>query len=202
MEVVDGLREQGYDGRVCAAVNGLLTGASTIEGGVSPLAKKWRKVQKILKSPDTTPEQLERALRSLATFLKSPGNLRLVSTHLGGEVQIAGRTFGSAIPKITAATRYAPVAGVLATGWSNWQATHAVGETAVETSADFAISSVSVTAGAEGGAAAGALIGSVVPSVGTAIGAGAGAAVGALVGIAGSSYANNTIDYFWKREDW
>jgi phage tail tape-measure protein len=187
---------------VCAALNGLITGASTIEGGISPLVKRWTRMQTILKSPDTTPEQLERALKSLATFLKSPGSLRLVSTHLGNKVQIAGRTFGSAVPKIAAVTRYAPFVGAAATAWSDWQGTHNAGEAATETVADVGAGLITAEVGAEGGAAAGALIGSVVPVAGTAIGAGIGAVIGGVAGIAASSWANSTIDSFWKREDW
>jgi RHS repeat-associated protein len=197
-----GCANRGYDGRVCAALNGLITGASTIEGGISPLVKRWTRMQTILKSPDTTPEQLERALKSLATFLKSPGSLRLVSTHLGNKVQIAGRTFGSAVPKIAAVTRYAPFVGAAATAWSDWQGTHNAGEAATETVADVGAGLITAEVGAEGGAAAGALIGSVVPVAGTAIGAGIGAVIGGVAGIAASSWANSTIDSFWKREDW
>lgn len=201
-----GCASKGYDGRVCAAINGVLTGGGSIQGGAAKLGDKWHEMQKILKDPETTPEELEKAIKQLAVFLKSPGALKLASTHIGSDVQLAGKTFGSQIPGIVRYTRYAPYIGVGATEWSNLQGTRynvpeATTETAVDTGLSVWAADAGATAGAavgtwaaaEGGAALGASIGSVVPGAGTVVGG----VVGALAGVALSSFANNAISDLW-----
>lgn len=200
-----GCANRGYDGRTCAAINGLLTGSSAITGGPAALAKKWTDMQKTFADPDATPEQLDRAVKALATMMRSRNNLRFATATLGKKVQLGGKTFGEEVPGLEPFTRYAPWVGVAATGWSDYQGTHNVPEAATETAADVAggtaASYVGTAAGtaigtwaaAGEGAELGATVGSVVPGVGTAVGA----VVGVVGGIAVASIANNFISKIW-----
>jgi RHS repeat-associated protein len=186
-----GCAGKGYSPKVCAALNGLVVGGSTIHGTVAGLGSKWKAMRKVFNDPETSPKQLDKAIKELATFLKNPGNLKLATASLGSkEVQIAGRTFGSKIPGFAPKiAKWAPVAAIPLTAWSNWQGTHDVAETVTETAVDTGIG----WGAAEGGALIGASIGSAVPGVGTAVGA----LVGGVAGVVGASLANNVIGKAW-----
>lgn len=185
-----GCADEGFGGRVCAALNGILAGGGTMANAPPDLAKRWSAIISVFNNPNADAAELEEAIKGLANFLKTPAALKMASMVAGDKVQIQNARFGAELPGLTRYLKVANGIGLGLTAWSNYQATNGnVAETAVTTGADMGMIWASALIGAEIGTAI------PVPIVGTAVGV----TVGAVAGIITTSITNNAIDKVWHK---
>ena len=190
-----GCAHKGYDGRVCAALNGLISSGGPIANVPPELAKYWQSVISVFADPNTTPEELDAAVTKLALFLKSAAGRKMAAMVVGDKAHVQNEQgfdikFGREMPGYSRYLRIVNGFGIGFMAWSNYQGTDGnIAEAATETTADLGMIWASALVGAGVGTAI------PVPVVGTAVGV----TVGAVVGIASTSITNNAIDYVWHK---